>query len=372
MLALAPWPYRSRQTRQLQYRYVRWCPLEAVLLLAPQRVATALLCAREPSLGAGLRLLKDAGVSLTFCEEQLMDGALFAQYESAVAVTAGFARLACVSHACRRFADAALPAGRRKLASDGFLLMCRQLTAAAESANPASQAVRLQLAEVVGDAVVASINRYVAERSPALYLTKMQLRESALYQLHLACSAAISRARFVEDPRYAMTTVTDVRVLALVYDALIEEEEAGEDGLEAGNQGMAVGAAMFHVPLRTSAVRAAIASITDDFMAAPARLACPQGVHGKEITEQDLVGMQAQALNQASAKAQAGNQAGGLRPCEHCGAREVQKKQFKLCSACKGVVFCSRDCQLANWPSHKAACKAACKAAASKGAAGGA
>ena len=53
--------------------------LEAVLLLAPQRVATALLCARQQSLVGGLRLLKDARVSLTFCEEQLMDGALFAE-----------------------------------------------------------------------------------------------------------------------------------------------------------------------------------------------------------------------------------------------------------------------------------------------------
>jgi len=333
--------------------------LEAVLLLAPQRVATALLCARQQSLVGGLRLLKDARVSLTFCKEQLMDGALFAEYESSVAVTADFARLACVSRTCQRFADAALPAGRRKLASHDFLQMCRQLTAAAASPNPVTQKVRLQLAEKVGDAVVASIDRYVAERSPALYLTKMQLRKTDLYQLHMVFAAFAS-----EGPCYAMTTVTDVRVLALVYDALIEEEVAGKHGLEAGNQGLAMSASMILVPPRTSAVRAAIASINDDFMAAPARLACPPGVHGKAFTEQDLVGMQ-QALNQASAKAQAGNVAVGLRPCAHCGAREVHVKQFKRCGACKGPRFCSKDCQEANWPAHKAACKAARKAAAS-------
>ena len=74
---------------------------------------------------------------------------------------------------------------------------------------------------------------------------------------------------------------------------------------------------------------------------------------------------------QAEAKKQADNEALGLRACAHCGASEVHVAQFKRCSACKGVVFCSKDCQLANWPAHKAACKAARKAAAT-GAAGGA
>ena len=64
------------------------------------------------------------------------------------------------------------------------------------------------------------------------------------------------------------------------------------------------------------------------------------------------------------AKAQADIAARGLQSCAHCSAREVHVKQFKQCSACKTIAFCSRDCQLANWPSHKAACKAARKAAA--------
>ena len=73
---------------------------------------------------------------------------------------------------------------------------------------------------------------------------------------------------------------------------------------------------------------------------------------------------------QPSAKAQADNAARGLHSCAHCGAVEAHVAHFKRCSACKGVVFCCKDCQLANWPAHKAACKAARKAAA--GAAAGA
>ena len=75
-------------------------------------------------------------------------------------------------------------------------------------------------------------------------------------------------------------------------------------------------------------------------------------------------------LKKYEAKAQADNAARGLQSCAHCGATESHVAQFKRCSACKGVVFCCKDCQLANWPQHKAACKAARKAAA--GAAAGA
>ena len=67
---------------------------------------------------------------------------------------------------------------------------------------------------------------------------------------------------------------------------------------------------------------------------------------------------------QLQAKANAEKEAPGLRSCAHCGACEVHVAQFKRCSACKTVVFCSKDCQLANWPQHKAACKAARKTAA--------
>ena len=54
----------------------------------------------------------------------------------------------------------------------------------------------------------------------------------------------------------------------------------------------------------------------------------------------------------------------GLRTCAlvGCGAREVHVSQFKRCGACRTVAYCCREHQVADWPSHKAACKAARKA----------
>jgi len=71
--------------------------------------------------------------------------------------------------------------------------------------------------------------------------------------------------------------------------------------------------------------------------------------------------------DKAVASIQAAMAAPGLRSCAlaGCGAKEAHTKHFKRCSACKGVVYCSKEHQLEAWPSHKAACKAACKAAAS-------
>ncbi len=46
-----------------------------------------------------------------------------------------------------------------------------------------------------------------------------------------------------------------------------------------------------------------------------------------------------------------------------CAAKEVHVSQFKKCGACRTVAYCCREHQVADWPSHKAACKAARKAA---------
>ena len=66
----------------------------------------------------------------------------------------------------------------------------------------------------------------------------------------------------------------------------------------------------------------------------------------------------------------ADNAARGLRRCAaaECGATEVRAGAFKLCAACKAIVYCCREHQVADWPAHKAACKAARKAAADGGA----
>jgi len=64
----------------------------------------------------------------------------------------------------------------------------------------------------------------------------------------------------------------------------------------------------------------------------------------------------------------------GVRSCTlaGCSARELHVSHFKRCSACRTVVYCSKEHQLEDWPAHKAACKAARKAAAASGGGGSA
>ena len=62
----------------------------------------------------------------------------------------------------------------------------------------------------------------------------------------------------------------------------------------------------------------------------------------------------------------------GLRSCalDGCGAKEAHPAHFKSCAACRAVVYCCREHQVAGWPGHKKACKAARKAAAADDEAG--
>ena len=57
-------------------------------------------------------------------------------------------------------------------------------------------------------------------------------------------------------------------------------------------------------------------------------------------------------------------EAGRLRACAlaSCAARESHEQQYRQCAACRTVVYCCREHQLADWPAHKATCKAARKA----------
>ena len=56
----------------------------------------------------------------------------------------------------------------------------------------------------------------------------------------------------------------------------------------------------------------------------------------------------------------------GLRSCAlpGCGAREAHPAHFTSCAACRTVVYCCHEHQVAGWPGHKKACKEARKAAA--------
>ena len=61
-----------------------------------------------------------------------------------------------------------------------------------------------------------------------------------------------------------------------------------------------------------------------------------------------------------------------LRSCAlpGCSTKEAHPTHFKSCAACRTVVYCCREHQVAGWPSHKKACKAARKAQAEEDGAG--
>jgi hypothetical protein len=69
-------------------------------------------------------------------------------------------------------------------------------------------------------------------------------------------------------------------------------------------------------------------------------------------------------LSAADAAATAPERRACALPC--CGAREAHVSHFKLCAACKTVVYCCKAHQAEHWPAHKAACKTARAAAATQ------
>jgi hypothetical protein len=79
----------------------------------------------------------------------------------------------------------------------------------------------------------------------------------------------------------------------------------------------------------------------------------------------DVINMNVRESHERAAAAAVSALAHGLRDCAlpECGAREVHAKQFRMCSACHGAVYCGHEHQQLHWRAHKAACKAARAAA---------
>ena len=48
-----------------------------------------------------------------------------------------------------------------------------------------------------------------------------------------------------------------------------------------------------------------------------------------------------------------------LKTCAACGRQEDAVRAFKACARCDAAFYCGRECQKADWKSHKKACKAA-------------
>lgn len=46
-----------------------------------------------------------------------------------------------------------------------------------------------------------------------------------------------------------------------------------------------------------------------------------------------------------------------LHSCAACGKVEPDTKAFPVCSKCKLVFYCGRDCQVQHWKTHKKLCK---------------
>jgi hypothetical protein len=99
-----------------------------------------------------------------------------------------------------------------------------------------------------------------------------------------------------------------------------------------------------------------------------ARVQAALASNGMRDNVNDIVRAARRAASDNEQATEAWAATSGLRRCHkaRCGARERHPAQFKACSACKKVVYCTKECQTADYPEHRAACKAQRAATAEK------
>mmetsp|Transcript_54954 Transcript_54954/g.129609 ORF Transcript_54954/g.129609 Transcript_54954/m.129609 type:complete len:563 (-) Transcript_54954:74-1762(-) len=166
-------------------------------------------------------------------------------------------------------------------------------------------------------------------------------------------------------------------VISCVEDSEVLGRLAREWRLKANVGNFAVGMAM----LRTVADSImAFATTQEEDLATIARACAPEGAGGSQpsrkqtlcarvrlaernvlytwlVRVRDTWGLEEEAVAQLWRDAGLGQQAGAAGQCVVCGwGIKVLK-----CGQCKGVAYCSRQCQKKHWPKHKLQCQAAAR-----------
>ena len=160
--------------------------------------------------------------------------------------------------------------------------------------------------------------------------------------------------------------------ISFACDALDLQAEGSATGTEAGFNSDARFNECVHELLESTALQSVAAA--DALLWQPLRDAWTRAQHAaaeRQRSTQDHPVFDNTANIFAAAEARAPARR-SLRACAHCGAREREAAQFKRCSACGSVVYCTKACLTAAWPVHKATCKVLRRAAASGAAAGSA
>jgi hypothetical protein len=193
---------------------------------------------------------------------------------------------------------------------------------------------------VVSRTLAAALGKFVGYRAyvrgARLVLARLVARvapDAARDDVALACDALDLMAHPLRGGLVdaAFRFGEEVSLVSLVQQALVHYSGAANRDIDAGAQ-----------------LRAAWARVERSGM-----------LQVRNMADADAVSARTNA--RVAAVAAAAVAAKGLRVCalDSCGARELHASQFKLCGACKTVVYCSREHQAAHWRQHKAACKAA-------------